>query len=306
MAGLLQDRVIVVTGAGRGIGAGVAKMAASEGAQVVVADLGVAVDGEGSDSGPANQVVAEITAAGGVAVANASDVSDYDSAGELIQQAIDTYGRLDVLINVAGILRDKMIFNLSPEDWDAVVQVHLKGTFNTSKHASVYWRGLRDENAHNRIINFTSASGLHGAPGQPNYAAAKLGIVGLTYSCANALAKYGVTTNAISPSASTRMTDSIPDARRRNADADSRSPDNVAPATLYLASERSDWCNGQVIMAGGYAIGIYNVPQVVSQITSKGPWDLPEAFEMIETAFPHLTGPYGPEAVPRLASVPQD
>ena len=114
-------------------------------------------------------------------------MSDYDAAGEFVQQAIDTYGKLDVLINVAGILRDKMIFNLSPEDWDAVIKVHLKGTFNTCKHASVYWRGLRDENAHNRIINFTSGSGMHGAPGQPNYAAAKYGIVGLTYSCAAAL-----------------------------------------------------------------------------------------------------------------------
>src|ERR1700722_8783384 len=246
MAGLLQDRVIIVTGAGRGIGAGVARLAAKEGAQVVVNDLGGAVDGVGSDATVANSVVNEITEAGGVAVFNGGDVSDYDQAGEMIQQAIDTFGRLDVLINVAGILRDKMIFNLTPEDWAAVINVHLTGTFNTCKHASVYWRGLRDENAHNRIINFTSGSGQHGAPGQPNYAAAKMGIIGLTYSCANALAKYGVTSNAISPSASTRMTDSIPDARRREG-SDARAADNVAPAVAYLASERSDWCNGQVL-----------------------------------------------------------
>jgi NAD(P)-dependent dehydrogenase (short-subunit alcohol dehydrogenase family) len=297
MTGLLQDRVIIVTGAGRGIGAGVARLAAREGAQVIVNDLGVAVDGEGADATPANAVVAEITEAGGVAVANGSDVADYDQAGELVQQAIDTYGRLDVLINVAGILRDKMIFNLSPEDWDAVVRVHLKGTFNTSKHASVYWRGLRDENAHNRIINFTSASGLHGAPGQPNYAAAKMGIVGLTYSCAHALAKYGVTSNAISPSASTRMTDSIPDARRREG-SDARAADNVAPAVAYLASERSDWCNGQVLIAGGYNIALYDVPHVVSQITSDGPWDLASAFDLIEAAFPMVAGTVGPEGLP--------
>jgi len=163
---MLQDRVIVVTGAGRGIGAGIARLAGREGASVVVNDLGAAVDGEGADTTPASKVVAEIVEAGGQAVVNGSDVSDHDSAGELIAQAIDTFGRLDVLINVAGILRDKMIFNLDPDDWDAVVNVHLTGTFNTIRHASAYWRGLRDETAHHRIINFTSVSGLHGAPGQ--------------------------------------------------------------------------------------------------------------------------------------------
>ena len=301
MAGLLQDRVIVVTGAGRGIGASVARLAAREGAQVVVNDLGGAVDGVGVDAGPANSVVDEITAAGGVAVANGADVSDYDAAGELVQQAIDTYGKLDVLINVAGILRDKMIFNLSPEDWDAVLKVHLKGTFNTCKHASVYWRGLRDENAHNRIINFTSGSGLHGAPGQPNYAAAKYGIVGLTYSCANALAKYGVTSNCIGPAADTRMNQSIPDERRRLDESAVTGPDNVAPAVAYIASERSDWLNGQVILAAAYDIGLYNVPQIVSQITSDGPWDLPTAFDLMESSFRIAVRP---NEIPKLASVP--
>jgi NAD(P)-dependent dehydrogenase (short-subunit alcohol dehydrogenase family) len=300
MTGLLQDRVIVVTGAGRGIGAGIATLAAREGAQVVVNDLGAAVDGTGGDQAPVHDVVSTITAAGGVAVSNNADVSDYDSAGELVQQAIDTYGRLDVLINVAGILRDKMIFNLSPEDWDAVIKVHLKGTFNTSKHASVYWRGLRDEKAHNRIINFTSGSGLHGAPGQPNYAAAKMGIVGLTYSCAAALAKYGVTTNAISPAAQTRMTDSIPGARQPSG---LTAPENVAPAVAYLASERSGWCNGQVILAAGYDIGLFNVPQLVRQITSDGPWDLDTAFNLIESSFPHGIQP---NVSPTLSSGPPE
>jgi NAD(P)-dependent dehydrogenase (short-subunit alcohol dehydrogenase family) len=302
MAGLLQDRVIIVTGAGRGIGAGVARLCAQEGAQVVVNDLGGAVDGVGADATPASSVVSEITDAGGVAVVNGADVSDYDAAGELIQQAIDTYGRLDVLINVAGILRDKMIFNLSPEDWDAVLKVHLKGTFNTSKHASVYWRGLRDENAHNRIINFTSGSGMHGAPGQPNYAAAKYGIVGLTYSCANALAKYGVTSNCISPAANTRMAQSIPGPRRRLAENEVTHPDNVAPAVAYLASERSDWLNGQVILAAGYDIGLYNVPQIVSQITSDGPWDVETAFDLMDSAFSIAVQP---NVVPKLASSPR-
>jgi NAD(P)-dependent dehydrogenase (short-subunit alcohol dehydrogenase family) len=286
MPGLLQDRVVIVTGAGRGIGAGIARLVAREGAQVVVNDLGTAVDGVGADATPMNSVVAEIIEAGGVAVANGSDVSNYEAAGDLVQQAIETYGRLDVLINVAGILRDKMIFNLDPEDWDAVINVHLTGTFNTSKHASVYWRWMRDEKAHNRIINFTSGSGLHGAAGQPNYAAAKMGIVGLTYSCASALAKYGVTSNAISPSAQTRMSESIPSARQRYTYDNVRSPDNVATAVAYLASERSDWCNGQILLAAGYDIGLLNVPSVIRQITSSGPWDLQTAFDLMESAFP--------------------
>ncbi|MEW5810448.1 MAG: SDR family NAD(P)-dependent oxidoreductase [Actinomycetota bacterium] len=283
-AGLLQDRVIAITGAGRGIGASIATMAASEGARVVVNDLGAAVDGSGWDSDTAAGVVARITEAGGSAVAHGGDISDYDDAGSLIQLAVDTYGRLDVLINVAGILRDKMIFNMTEEEFDAVIRVHLRGTYNTTKHASVYWRSLRDENAHHRLINFTSGSGLHGAPGQPNYAAAKMGIAGLTYSCAAGLKRYGVTSNAISPDANTRMTDSM-GAEVRPHEA-VRSPDNVAPVVLYLASERSDWCNGQVLYASGPDIGLYNTPSLVSEIVTTGPWDLDAAFDQIESAFP--------------------
>jgi len=287
MGNALENRVVIVTGAGRGIGASVAKLLASEGAKVVVNDLGVAVDGTGEDSGPAAEVVKEIKAKGGEAITNGADVADHDAAEGLVRAAIDTYGSLDVLINVAGILRDRMIFNLSSEDWDAVVKVHLKGTFNTSKHASVYWRELRNEGGHYRIINFTSGSGLHGAPGQPNYAAAKLGIVGLTYSCANALAKYGVTSNCIGPAASTRMVASVPQERNDTGweGDDEMSPDNVAPAVAYLASERSDWCNGQVIKAMGYHIGLYNTPEVIREIVSPGPWDLETAFNLIETTF---------------------
>ena len=175
MAGMLDGRVTIVTGAGRGIGAGVARLLASEGAKVVVNDLGGAVDGTGSDLGPAGEVVEEIKKHGGEAVVNGSDVSDFDQAEALVRQAIDTYGKLDVLVNVAGILRDRMIFNMSFEEWDAVVRVHLGGTFNTSRHAAAYWRELRNPEGHFRIINFTSGSGMHGAPGQPNYAAAKNG-----------------------------------------------------------------------------------------------------------------------------------
>src|SRR6266568_4261795 len=206
----LDGRVAIVTGAGRGIGRSVARLLAREGASVVVNDLGAAVDGSGQDSGPAHDVVAEIAEAGGKAIANGADIADFAAAETLVMTAIEEFGRLDILVNVAGILRDRMVFNMTEQEWDDVIRVHLKGTFNTTKFASAHWRSLRDESAQNRIINFTSVSGLHGAPGQPNYAAAKMGIVGLTYSSARSLAKYGVTVNAISPGAATRMTDSVP------------------------------------------------------------------------------------------------
>jgi NAD(P)-dependent dehydrogenase (short-subunit alcohol dehydrogenase family) len=293
MGNRLAGRVAIVTGAGRGIGAGVARLLAGEGARVVVNDLGVALDGTGGDMTPAQQVVEDITSTGGEAVANDGDVADFGAAEGIIGQAIGTFGRLDVLVNVAGILRDRMVFNMTEGDWDAVIRVHLKGTFNTSRHASAYWRGERNPEAHNRIINFTSGAGLHGAPGQPNYAAAKLGIVGFTYSLANALGRYGVTANAIAPVAATRMTGSIPDERRRAGVSDEdpeRLPDNVAPSVAYLASTRSDWCTGQVISARGYQIGLYSVPQVIRQVASPGPWDLDSAFTMIEDNFKPVVG----------------
>lgn len=193
--GRLDGRVAVVTGSGRGIGAGIAKLFAAEAAKVVVNDLGAS-----ADVGPAQQVVDEITANGG-------------EAGELVHSAIDAFGKLDILVNVAGILRDRMLVNMTPEEWHAVLNVHLTGTFNTSKHAAVHWREHRGEGQY-RLINFTSAAGLFGSPGQPNYAAAKLGIVGFTLSCANALNRYGVTSNAIAPAAATRMTMSPPPSGR--------------------------------------------------------------------------------------------
>ena len=295
MGNKLEGRIAIVTGAGRGIGASVARLFASEGAKVVVADLGVSVDGTGADKSPAQQVVDDIKAAGGEAVVNADDVADFQSGEAIIRQAIDTYGRLDVLVNVAGILRDRMIFNMTEDEWDAVVRVHMKGTFNTCRFASAYWREQRNADAHHRIINFTSGSGLHGAPGQPNYAAAKNGIVGFTYSLANSLGRYGVTANAIAPGAATRMTASVPDERRRAgqlSDADQeRSPDNVAPAVAFLASEGSDWCTGQVLRARGYEIGLYNVPTVIRAVASTGPWDLQTAFDKIEQHFKPALAP---------------
>ncbi|HTR91143.1 MAG TPA: SDR family NAD(P)-dependent oxidoreductase [Trebonia sp.] len=288
--GRLDGRVAIVTGAGRGIGASVARLLASEGASVVVNDLGVAMDGSGTDSGPAQEVVAEIAEAGGKAVASGADITDFQAAEALIGSAIEQFGRLDVLVNVAGILRDRMIFNMTEQEWDDVIRVHLKGTFNTTRFASAYWRSLRDESAQNRIINFTSVSGLHGAPGQPNYAAAKMGIVGLTYSSANALAKYGVTVNAISPGAATRMTSSIPMERRREGSPsnapDVMSPDNVAPIVAYLASERSGWITGKVIHSAGYEISLYSNPEPVTRIIGTAPWDDADALaDEVERSF---------------------
>ena len=293
MVDRLKDRVAIVTGAGRGIGASIARLMASEGAAVVVNDLGGSVDGEGADDAPAREVVREIEAAGGRAVANFDDVSDYDAAEQIIRTALNEYGQLDILCNVAGILRDRMIFNMTEAEWDAVIAVHLKGTFNTSKYASIYWRSERKGNY--RLINFTSVSGLSGSPGQPNYAAAKLGIVGLTYSCANALGRYGVTSNAISPGAATRMGDTIPPDRRRQLNsaqqqaaedrAREMSPDNVAPPVVYLASEESGWINGQVIGASGYQVSLFNTPEAVRQIQGKEPWTVDDMFQRMPAIF---------------------
>jgi NAD(P)-dependent dehydrogenase (short-subunit alcohol dehydrogenase family) len=284
--GRLDGRVAIVTGAGRGIGRSVATLLAREGASVVVNDLGSEVDGSGSDAGPAGQVVEEIAAAGGKAVANGADVSDHAAAESLVGSAIEQFGRLDVLVNVAGILRDRMVFNMTEQEWDDVIRVHLRGTFNTTKFAAAHWRSIRDPDGQNRIINFTSVSGLHGAPGQPNYAAAKMGIVGLTYSCANALRAYGVTTNAISPGAATRMTDSVPTERRRTrVSADEWSPDNVAPVVAYLASEQSGWINGRIVHSSGYEIALYSNPEPEIRLIGTGPWDADSLASQVERSF---------------------
>jgi len=287
----LDGRVAIVTGAGRGIGRSAARLLASEGASVVVNDLGSAVDGSGHDSGPAHDVVAEIAEAGGKAVANGADISVFAAAESLVQTAIEEFGRLDILVNVAGILRDRMVFNMTEQEWDDVIRVHMKGTFNTTRFASAHWRSLRDSSAQNRIINFTSVSGLHGAPGQPNYAAAKMGIVGLTWSSAHALGKYGVTVNAISPGAATRMTDSVPTGRRRTRpDVDEWSPDNVAPIVAYLASERSGWITGRIIHSSGYEVSLYSNPEPVVRIIGTGPWQPDALAEQVERSFGPLLG----------------
>jgi len=293
--GMLDNRVAVITGAGRGIGSEIAKLYAAEGAKVVVNDLGGSVDGSGAASAPADEVVAFINDTGGQAVANYSSVSDYDAAESIIQQALDAFGDIDILVNTAGILRDRMVFNMTEAEWDAVLAVHLKGTFNTTKYASIHWRAQRK--GHYRLINFSSVSGIFGAPGQPNYAAAKMGVVGFTYSCANALTRYGATANAISPGASTRMTDTVPEERRSAGSvssdevSDVRSPANVAVPLVYMASEQSDWLNGQIIGASGYDLQLFNKPAVIRQLRGTERWTVEGAAEQFEQIFkPAVTG----------------
>lgn len=284
--GHLDNRVAIVTGAGRGIGAALAKALADEGAHVVVNDLGTSVTGDGDDKSPAQETVDQIVAKGGSAVANYADIADFSAAEGLVSQAVKDFGRLDVLVNVAGILRDRMVFNMSEEEWDAVIRVHLKGTFNTTRHASAYWRENRGGTF--RLVNFASRAGLFGGPGQPNYSAAKMGIVGFTFSCANALARYGVTSNVICPTAATRMigeaAGGLVDQLGLD-DASEMAPENVAPAVLYLASERSSWLNGRVVGASGRRITLYRNPEVEREIVSTSAWEVDRAFNEIEHVF---------------------
>lgn len=293
--GRLDGRVAIVTGGARGIGEAAAREMASQGANVVIADLGVGLDGSGHDPTTANQVVKEINEGGGVAMGRDVDVSDHRSAEELVEFAVDTYGRLDILINAAGILRDRMVFNMSEEEWKSVIAVHLKGCFNTTKFASIHWRG--NPGGDYRLINFTSIAGLYGNPTQPNYAAAKMAIVGLTRSCANALGKYGVTANCISPGAATRMTESIPEEKMAEYLAETgqpprdnvaREPRNMVPAIIYLASAESGWLTGQVIGAQEYRISLWTNPEIQRQIISTGPWTLDQVFAEMPRAFQPL------------------
>ncbi|MEU3618397.1 3-oxoacyl-ACP reductase [Streptomyces sp. NPDC006872] len=275
MALPLEGLSAIVTGAGRGLGRAEALELARLGAAVVVNDYGQpGRDGSGEAStGPAEQVAAEIRAAGGTALVHTGDVSDFRQARELVESAVDTFGKLDVVVNNAGILRDRMVFSLTEGEWDAVIRVHLKGHFNTTRFAAAHWRE-RSKAAgapvYGRIVNTSSEAFLAGSAGQPNYAAAKGGIVGLTTSTALALAKYGVTVNAICPRARTRMTEDVFAGFEQPAEGlDPLAPEHVAPLVGYLASPAAARINGQLLVVHGGMVAVVERPRVQAKFDSK-------------------------------------
>jgi NAD(P)-dependent dehydrogenase (short-subunit alcohol dehydrogenase family) len=258
MTGLCEGRVAIVTGAGRGIGREHALSLARQGASVVVNDLGGAVDGSGSDLSPAEQVVEEIRAAGGQAVANADSVSSWEGAQRLVNTAVETFGDLHVVVNNAGILRDRVLANMTEEEWDAVIDVHLKGTFAPSRWAVAYWReqAKAGKPVSGRIINTTSVSGIYGNPGQTNYGAAKAGIAAFTAIAALEVGRYGVTVNAVAPVALTRMTEGLGPAPETDEQREMRSPRWIAPIVTWLASEESANVTGKVFEASGQMLAV--------------------------------------------------
>jgi NAD(P)-dependent dehydrogenase (short-subunit alcohol dehydrogenase family) len=303
MGDRLKGRTAIVTGSGRGIGRGIALLLAEEGANVVVNDPGVNVDGTGHDNGPAEQVVAEIKAKGGTAVPNFDTVATAEGGENIIKTALDSFGRVDILINVAGILRDRMIFNMSEEEWDAVIAVHLDGQFNTIKPASVLMRQQR----YGRIINFSSGSGLRGSSGQANYGAAKAGVAGLTRVVARDLGRYGVTCNCIAPGAATRMTATVPEsARQIRARAGIggagpstspaapavaeirrpelpplREPEYVAPMVVWLCTDKAWNVNGKVFYVSGGQVSLAHEEIPFRQINKNGMWTLDELATLV-------------------------
>ena len=258
--GICDGRVVIVTGSGGGLGRAHALAFAAEGAKVIVNDLGVSNSGEGGSKGPAQLVVDEIQALGGEAAANTESVSDFAAGGRMVEQAIDTFGRLDVVVNNAGFLRDRMFVSTSEEEWDAVVNVHLKGHFCVSKHACEYWRNQSKagENVDARIINTSSGAGLQGSVGQGTYSAAKGAIATLTLVQAAELGRYGVTSNAIAPAARTRMTEAIftDMVKPEDGSFDENDPGNVSPLVVWLGSPDSREVSGRVFEVKGGLIGV--------------------------------------------------
>jgi NAD(P)-dependent dehydrogenase (short-subunit alcohol dehydrogenase family) len=298
---LCEGRVAIVTGAANGIGKEHALELARQGAKVIVNDIGANVSGEGSDRSPVDDVVSQIKALGGEAVANTDDVSDWDGAGQLIATAVDAYGALDVLVNNAGILRDRMVVNMSAEEWDAVVRVHLRGTFATTRHAAQFWRNLAKggESVDARIINTSSASGLYGNVGQSNYGAAKAGIAGFTIIAAEELGRYGVTVNAIAPAARTRMTDQLPhwaasDEALRGEIFDDADPANIAPIVAWLASVDSAGITGQVFNVRGGAVDVARRWSHGPAATKDGRWTVEELGDVLPRLVSELGGHNAP------------
>ncbi|MFI6726723.1 3-oxoacyl-ACP reductase [Streptomyces sp. R-74717] len=285
----LEGMSAIVTGAGRGLGRAEALELARLGASVVVNDYGQpGRDGSGEASAaPAEEVAEEIRATGGRAVAHLGDVSDHEQARALVELAVDTYGKLDILVNNAGILRDRMVFSMTEDEWDSVIRVHLKGHFNTTHFAASHWRARSKESGgpvYGRIVNTSSEAFLAGSAGQPNYAAAKGGIVGLTTSTALALAKYGVTANAICPRARTRMTEDVFAGFQEPTDGrlDALAPEHVSPLVGYLASPAAAKVNGQLLVVHGGMVAIVERPRVAAKFdSSKEAFSFDELDELI-------------------------
>jgi NAD(P)-dependent dehydrogenase (short-subunit alcohol dehydrogenase family) len=298
MTGICEGRVVVITGAGRGIGREHALEFARQGAKVVVNDLGGEMDGQGASTGPAQDVVEEIKAMGGEAVANGDDISDTEGAKRLIQTAIDTFGTIDTLVNNAGILRDRMLVNMSVDEWDAVIRVHLRGTFAPSHAALEYWRERSKAGETNdaRIINTTSPSGIYGNVGQTNYGAAKAGIAAFTIIAAMEVGRYGVTVNAIAPAALTRMTENLgmgaAAAKIEEGRWNPLAPDNIAPIVVWLGSNESGSVTGRVFNVQGGHISVAEGWVAGPGIDKQGRWDPAELSELI----PDLVAKAAPNA----------
>jgi NAD(P)-dependent dehydrogenase (short-subunit alcohol dehydrogenase family) len=299
----LEGKVAIVTGGAGGMGSWVSKTFAEQGARVIVADTGADVEGRmGADPSRVNAVVDTIHAAGGTAVASVGDVASMDYAESLVRLALDTYGQLDILVCAHGILRERMIFNMTEDEWDEVLRVHLKGCFAMTKFASIYWRQSMNGG---RLIYFSSSAGIRGGAGQPNYSAAHAGKIGLMLSCSNALARYNVTANAISPGAATRMTD-----RGRNvvagatptsetAAGTAMDPRNVIPVIVYLASDKGGSITGRVVGATGHRITMWREPQWEASIYSETPaWDIDELFRTMPSTLGAAKWPATPQQFP--------
>ena len=290
--GLLDGRVAVVTGAGRGIGRGIALCLAAEGAKVVVNDPGSTVDGRGKEGDPAHEVVEEIKKAGGQAVANYDSVAEFAAAERIIKTAVESFGKIDILVNNAGIMRDKSIVKMEEADFDAVVGVHMKGTFNCARHAIPL---MREQN-YGRIINITSSAGLRGNFGQSNYSAAKAGIMGLTFTWALEGAKYGITSNAMAPAGLTRMVGLIPGMEGKPM-APEMDPNLNGPMVAFLASEKAAHVNGQIFGRRGFAFTIFQTPRPLASMYKPGGMNASEIAANFDGVFLEHLQPVG---IPQL------